>query len=612
MDYEQLGTSAVIQAISKTDRLKPFVNNGDKEPSYDGGVYIYNNDKYAKDNIKRVLIQVKSKGVQSKPPAEIQFPVSVIDLDNYMHNGGVMFFVVYYDKATGETKQIYYSALLPFKIKAILKGANNEKKKISIAFRVFPSAPNEITDLFLNFYSDAQKQISFAEKDLPTITELQKSGTLESLSFSYVSAAQIPGITSYPKILDGKEVYLYANIKGGVVPIPVEHYAQITQLHMGYADNIPVSVNGIIYYECVTKVITANELIYHIGSSVTITVPNIDRHASNAQDFKLTISVKLKGTLKQRIKALEFLNAVLNAKSFELGGIKLPVDFTDTELKRLVPDPYKALLKKYKQYAAVLKKLHVKKDVSLDNFANEDHWKLNSLVEAIENKAPIKNIKGTLTTITNVNFGGLHLVMLCKKQKDGSYKIWDYFSKHIDVCFIDENDKPYTASQYSVMKAADFLSVDNLYLPSIIEDYKHIEPQPYIAENGNLVMLEMLKAYDEKPNEELFGAVKQMYAWLETVSSYLSEEVMIINKLQIVRRERELTFAEKQELYNIACNSENITYKIGALILLSEQNEAQKLLDNLPQEEKDILMSFPIFKFYTKTEKTTLNKGDNI
>ena len=44
MDYEQIATSAVINAVSKTSRLKAFVNSGDKEPSFDGNIYIYDNN----------------------------------------------------------------------------------------------------------------------------------------------------------------------------------------------------------------------------------------------------------------------------------------------------------------------------------------------------------------------------------------------------------------------------------------------------------------------------------------------------------------------------------------------------------------------------------------
>ena len=64
MDFEQIGTTAVINAVSKTDRLKAFVNSNDKEPSFDGAIYIYDNKIYKKDNLKRVAIQVKGKGVK--------------------------------------------------------------------------------------------------------------------------------------------------------------------------------------------------------------------------------------------------------------------------------------------------------------------------------------------------------------------------------------------------------------------------------------------------------------------------------------------------------------------------------------------------------------------
>ena len=35
MDFEQIGTTAVINAVSKTDRLKAFVNSNDTEPSFE-------------------------------------------------------------------------------------------------------------------------------------------------------------------------------------------------------------------------------------------------------------------------------------------------------------------------------------------------------------------------------------------------------------------------------------------------------------------------------------------------------------------------------------------------------------------------------------------------
>lgn len=48
MDIEKLATSAVTGYISKTDYLSPFINEGDKEPSWDGNIYVFNNSSRSK------------------------------------------------------------------------------------------------------------------------------------------------------------------------------------------------------------------------------------------------------------------------------------------------------------------------------------------------------------------------------------------------------------------------------------------------------------------------------------------------------------------------------------------------------------------------------------
>ena len=160
MDLEKLATSAVIIALSKTERLSSFINSGDKEPCWDGNIYIHEDKTHTKKNIKKVATQVKGKAVKALPNKNtVKYPISYDDLNAYMMNGGTLFFVVYLDSVTGDALQIYYTSLLPFKIKTLLK---NKKSKYQVVLQKFPEDNFQKTELLLNFHSNAQRQASFA------------------------------------------------------------------------------------------------------------------------------------------------------------------------------------------------------------------------------------------------------------------------------------------------------------------------------------------------------------------------------------------------------------------------------------------------------------------
>ena len=118
-----MAVSAVVDSISKTDVLSPFINDGDKEPSWDGNIYIYEDKRKKKDGIKKVPVQVKGERRKRISPKKApKFSVEIIDLDNWLNDGGVVLFVVLIDES-GENKAIYYSSLLPVLIRHLKKFA---------------------------------------------------------------------------------------------------------------------------------------------------------------------------------------------------------------------------------------------------------------------------------------------------------------------------------------------------------------------------------------------------------------------------------------------------------------------------------------------------------
>lgn len=54
MNIESMAVSAVQNAISKTDYLGEQISKGDKEPSWDGSIYVYNTPA---DNHKKKIIE---------------------------------------------------------------------------------------------------------------------------------------------------------------------------------------------------------------------------------------------------------------------------------------------------------------------------------------------------------------------------------------------------------------------------------------------------------------------------------------------------------------------------------------------------------------------------
>ena len=77
MDIEKLATSAVTGYISKTDYLSPFINEGDKEPSWDGNIYVFNNSSRSKCYLMgKVAVQVKGTYV-GKPVLKTQYKYRV-------------------------------------------------------------------------------------------------------------------------------------------------------------------------------------------------------------------------------------------------------------------------------------------------------------------------------------------------------------------------------------------------------------------------------------------------------------------------------------------------------------------------------------------------------
>lgn len=602
MDIEKLATSAVDAEISKTDRLSSYINSKDKEPCWDGPIYIHEDALKTKKNIKRVPTQVKGKLVRERQVKRtISYSISYDDLYAYMMDGGTIFFVVYLNEQTGEPFQVYYADLLPVRVQEILKV---KKNKYSVKFRKFPTDKNRKTEVFLNFYDDALKQASFAGKDLPTIDELAKKGVLESLSIHYTGLSAYESPSAFPKLIDGQPLTIYANIKGGTAPIPVEYYESVSQVTMSNRTTIPISVDGTPFYTGIQTVTTAEQVEYRIGSSVKLITPNTGNPDEPAP---VSLKVRIQGTLSQRIAAIKFVIAMIAHGSFNIGSYEMPAKFPQSELDKIEATDLPEILKGYEAIKSLLDSMHVSKDLALDDCKDEDIENLNLLIGTIGNKKPVKAAPESTLNLHKMKIANLNLAIVYLPKENGGYYVYDYFGKHFDVSWAPNGSEPVAVSQFLSMEADDFLTLDNLYLDHVVADYKRVAPSSCHLEFGNQTMLAMLKAYDKKPSDTLLAAARSLCDWQQEHPEYIPEDITTLNRLQITLRERELSFGEKTELVTIAARTKDEFLKIGAFLLLDEQSEAKELLDTLTEEERKRFMEFPIYKFYRHSEEETDN-----
>ena len=595
MDLEKLATSAIEKEIAKTDLLSSFINSGDREPCWDGHIYIHEDKKKTKKNIKKVAAQVKGKAVRTRDAKRtISYPISCDDLRAYMMNGGTVFFVVYLNKDTGDVLQIYYVSLLPVMVKKLLD-EKKSRRTVSVKFHKFPADNARKTELFLNFYEESKKQVSFAGKDLPNVDDLIKKGLLENISFSYTGLGACPDTRLLPKIIDGKSLTLYANIKGGTAPIPIEYFDEITNITTSKDTNIPISVKGHIYYDKVKTIATADTIEQQIGSSVKIIAPNVDKVDSS---IKIHLNINLTGTLTEQIEALEFIIALVDNEAFNFGDAEFP----QSELDRMEAYNFPEMLSNRKHIKEVLDSMNVKKDLELSKCTSDDIDNLMRIVNSIGDHRIIRGEIDEKNPGQKIKIANLTVAVVYIKA-NGGYRIYDFFGNRFDVKWAPEGMEPVEVSQFMMMRPDDYLTLDNLDLEKVVENFKIIPPSTTHFELSNNCMLSMLNAYDKAPNPELLNAARQMNVWLGQHTDFLSSEIVTLNRLQIELRERPLEFSEKQELYTIATTAKDEFQRLGAFLLLDEQEEARKIFDTLDEDRLNLFKGFPIYKFYKYAEE---------
>lgn len=592
---ESLAVMAVKESILSTSRLESYIQEKDKEPLWDGYVFIYNSDNHSNDNLKgKVATQVKGKANKNFSKKEISYQVEIHELQTYQRDGGIIYFVVYLDDNT-KNKKIYYETLLPVKIGLYLdKIKKDNQKKVSIKLTEFPSKNIAKESIFLNFEDDSKKQTSFVSQGFLSLEQLLKNSPQEySLSIQGYSSDH--NQNQYSHLLDN-EFYVYVTPKNTNLFIPTKTTS--TQLEICDIIEDQISVNSFIYYTKFERIQSSKSIIIKIGNSTTLIFPR------NQNDTETQVKIAMTSSLKQIIVDLNFIINAIENQSFYIGNMELKLPITDKILNKLDINRQKEKLLFYQKIGMVLNILNINDDLDLKLLVDSQIRDLKILIKVFIEKENVSNIntKHSIAVI-NLKIANLTLKLLIIKnnKEKPSYTIEDFFNSSSYLSISDKDGKKYIVPPFSALTKNDYTTISNIDHDNILISYqKLIEINDRIYEFANFDMLNMLLAYDEKPDPRLFNTIKKISDWLySNPNENVSREITLLNHFQIIKRERELTEEEKSELLDfIEDASQPDDIKLASHLLLGNQVRAKhyyfKKLDKATQEN---FKTYPIYLF---------------
>lgn len=563
--------------------LEPHIETNDRTPSWDGEVLVYGSDDQKKSNLRgRVPVQVK--GISHGFSGDATFQCNAEDLRNYYHDGGCLFFVVSVEENSSESK-IYYRDLSVCELKSIIEMLDAQKT-YTIRLHSFPDKNTEVSFIFYSFIENRQKQMCMIGKDIPELATVD-SCKFESFSFNVTGV----GLT-HENVLDFVSMHehlIYGKAKGIGIDVPIAK-CSIQEISCGV--NAPVIVNGKEYYSSYTVSNVHSEHIVRIGKSITLYLPN-----ECGKGVQTKLEFKPSAVLSELIRDEEFLVDVLSQKEFLLGSDKIILN----ELTNIPLESYKAGLKFHQDVKKALDAFGVTEKLNLDGLTTQDETRLRMLVGVVLNNTSVDLRVTSPLPYGTFRIANLVLLVWWTKLPNGQYKLENFFSKHAEGLVLSSNEDQAVAIQPSLLlNRKVFVHLSNLNYQRIYEDVCNAELTRLSQRQIVLLALELLSAYDGQDRKDvaLLELAEKIVVWLEGQNGVYDKDLLLLNKLQIVKRQRVLSFDEKKVLMRFTDENFSLDIQWAAYVLLDEHDMAKKCFVAMNESTQEILSQMPLYNLY--------------
>ena len=591
---ETLSVNAVKDSVVASEFLSQFIAENDKEPSWDGFIYIYGNKSKKKTELKgRMPVQVKGKECNDHSKDTISFSMETSDLRNYLFDGGCILFVVYIGNE-GITKKIYYAELTPIKIRKLLNEAKEQGSK-TVQLREFPNDNQQKATIFFNCLQNCQKQASLGEGELLSLEELQKEGVLENIIVPFSGV----GVDDPQMALIKNEVYLYAKIKGSSIPQPIDIIPE--DVHTKQVIDALITVDDKTFYTEYKVIRNSREATLCLGDSFKMVFCEKNN----------SCKIKYKNSSKIRVlaKDLDFLIAYLDKGYFKINEIQVPFDYNGVDTDNFDIEKERDHLKYAKRVVDTLDVLGCFDDIDTNDMEDTDWRNLHRLENAFIDKKQVEGLSQGLPPVCCMKVGKLRIVVHLKELGEkGMYEIGDFFNDEFNVAFEDNEGNMLPISPFCILHKDDFLTINNMKFEKLLPSYQKPEHHYETFNRANWFLLELLSAYDKADvtrRDKLIKTCDEFSKWImEASDTELDYSVKILNRLQVVKRQREFSDDEISSLYEIVESGEvNESCVVGAYLLLGQQQAAKIHFKKLSAKEQEDFKEYPIYKYWKAEEK---------
>jgi len=551
----------------------------DKGILWDGEIKVFGDAKiHSKETfIDRIPVQVKGHEV-SRYQGKCTHLIPVIDLQKYKADGGILYFVTMIKSITNY--RCYYRILLPSNIENYIKNSNG-KASVRVQFKELrmddPSHIESICNFFIN---ERKKQIG---KNILDIDSL-KERNITSLTIDGFADSEMPNFID-------DEKFAYAAIGGDMYPVSfTEEFSVSTKIQK------EVSINNCVYFKSyIIERLSDGSSILNFGNCISMT--------RKANGKKATI--KFNGddaTIQQILNEKDFILALLDNPEIKIEGNLVWSQSKKNDFDKF-SGKVKCIIEETETLARALKYVGVTLDITMPSLTLKEKSILKK----------INNINDGICKGSDIGFKHIKInsekVILLFYNENGIQKCLNIFDREMysRLSFTTEieNVGHVPSSPYFALDVKDLVTALNFNPEPIINNILSIDFHPELISGVIAFLLSLLKIYDETKDRRILNITTAFY---ENQSIMNDGEVMVINKYQIIKRERRLTDAENAELISLKNQfSDNIELVCCVNLLIDNISEFDYYFKKLNQEQKEKFVDYPIMVFYSKNIDDLLN-----